>query len=142
MLGSWNQRSPFQMDRSLPSKWNWSGSQVSIPIASFSRRMSSRAIVDHYIEFREVTKAFDEHVVLDRGFDCRHFLILDGETPHGIAGRANCETIAESNHHAVVHGNTSLVHGFRLLWNSSVLLQVHCAKAFIILVRLKPSFSL
>src|SRR5207302_364986 len=48
-----------------PSKWNWSGSQVSIPIASFSRRMSSRAIVDHYIEFREVTKAFDEHVVLD-----------------------------------------------------------------------------
>ena len=27
--------------------------------------MSSRAIVDHYIEFREVTKAFDEHVVLD-----------------------------------------------------------------------------
>src|SRR5438105_6871992 len=38
--------------------------------------MSSPAIVDHYIEFREVTKAFDEHVVLDHV----SFAVDPGET--------------------------------------------------------------
>jgi phospholipid/cholesterol/gamma-HCH transport system ATP-binding protein len=38
--------------------------------------MSSTAIVDHYIEFREVTKAFDEHVVLDHV----SFTVDSGET--------------------------------------------------------------